>query len=140
MDSILVAVDGSEPSARAARWAAGLAGTTGARLLLLHVHPTPGSETLGLGKLEREQVEETAQRIAEPVFATARTAIGGGTAAREIVSRGEVSAEIVAIAKREGAALIVMGTRGLSPVQELVLGSVGEKVIRHAHCPVTLVR
>ncbi len=48
--------------------------------------------------------------------------------------------EIVAIARRESVDLIVMGSRGLSPVRELLLGSVSEKVIRHAHCAVTVVR
>ncbi|MBK6277494.1 MAG: universal stress protein [Gammaproteobacteria bacterium] len=140
MESVLVPVDGSDASAHAAAWAARYAAARGAELILLHVHAARGSETLALGALDAAQIEEAERRIAGPSFDKARAAIGHATAARTLVSIGDPAEEIVALARRERASLIVMGSRGLSPVRELLLGSVSEKVIRHAHCAVTVVR
>ena len=140
METVLVPVDGSDASARAAAWAATYAAGRGAQLVLLHVHAARGSETLALGALDAAQIEEAERRIAGPSFDKARAAIGHATAARTLVSIGDPAEEIVALARRERASLIVMGSRGLSPVRELLLGSVSEKVIRHAHCAVTVVR
>lgn len=56
------------------------------------------------------------------------------------VSLGDPAREIVAIASSERFDQVVMGTRGLSPVKELLLGSVSEHVLRNVPCPVTLVR
>ena len=53
MDNILVPVDGSDQSAKAAQWASRLAVKLGASVTLLHVHHVPGSEVLGLNSLER---------------------------------------------------------------------------------------
>jgi nucleotide-binding universal stress UspA family protein len=140
MERVLVPVDGSDASTRAAAWAATYAATSGAELILLHVHDARGSETLALGALDATQIAEAERRIAGPSFDKAREAIGPATAARTLVSIGDPAEEIVALARREHATLIVMGSRGLSPVRELLLGSVSEKVIRHAHCAVTVVR
>ncbi len=140
MEKVMVPVDGSDASARAAAWAAKYAARNGAELVLLHVHAARGSETLALGSLDATQIEEAERRIAGPSFDRAREAIGAATAARTLVSIGDPAEEIVALARREHANLIVMGSRGLSPVRELLLGSVSEKVIHHAHCAVTVVR
>ncbi|MBP6382724.1 MAG: universal stress protein [Pseudomonadales bacterium] len=140
MEKVMVPVDGSDASARAAAWAAKYAARNGAELVLLHVHAARGSETLALGSLDATQIEEAERRIAGPSFDRAREAIGAATAARTLVSIGDPAEEIVALARREHADLIVMGSRGLSPVRELLLGSVSEKVIHHAHCAVTVVR
>jgi nucleotide-binding universal stress UspA family protein len=140
MARILVPVDGSESSVHATAWADGYAATTGAELILLHVHHAPGSETLTLSSLEPEQIAEAERRIAGPSFDRARARISAGARVRTLVSLGEPAEEIVAIARREGVDLIVMGSRGLTPLRELLLGSVSEKVVRHAHCAVTIVR
>jgi nucleotide-binding universal stress UspA family protein len=140
MDKILVPVDGSDQSVQAARWAAQLAARTGGSLILLHVHDGPGSETMGLSSLSRREIEESGQRIAGPSFERARAAIGSGVSVETLVSLGHPADEIVALARKHAVNLIVMGSRGLSPVREILLGSVSEKVIRHAHCAVTVVR
>jgi len=140
VEKILVPVDGSDSAAKAARWASRLAQKLGGSLVLLHVHHSPGSETLAFGGMERSEIEEAEQRIAGPSFAGARAAMEPGVDCTTLVSIGEPADEIVAIAKSEQATLIVMGSRGLSPVRELLLGSVSDKVIRHAHCAVTVVR
>jgi nucleotide-binding universal stress UspA family protein len=53
---------------------------------------------------------------------------------------GEPDREIVALAEELGAGLIVMGSRGLSGVRRALMGSVSDGVVRHAHCPVMVVR
>jgi nucleotide-binding universal stress UspA family protein len=58
---------------------------------------------------------------------------------REVV-RGNPTVEIIAFAERNEVDLIVMGSRGLSPIDGVVMGSVSERVLRGAPCPVTIVR
>ena len=53
---------------------------------------------------------------------------------------GEVALEIVALAEELGAGLIVMGRRGLGGVRRALMGSVSDSVVRHAHCPVLVIR
>ena len=140
MERLLVPVDGSDASARAAAWAAAYARLSGAEVILLHVHDAPGPETLALGSLDAAQIAEAERRIAGPSFDKARAAMGPFAGVRTLVSIGEPTAEIVALARREHATLFGMGSRGLSPVRELLLGSVSDQVIRRAHCAVTVVR
>ena len=53
---------------------------------------------------------------------------------------GDPDAEIVGLAGRLGAGLIVVGSRGLGPLRRALMGSVSDSVVRHAHCPVMVVR
>ncbi len=140
MDKILVPVDGSDQSAKAAQWASRLAAKLGASLTLLHVHQVPGSEALGLNSLERSEIDQIEGRIAGPSFDKARALMDPSVNAETLVGIGEPADEIVALAKKEAATLIVMGSRGQSLARGILLGSVSEKVIRHAHCAVTVVR
>ena len=54
--------------------------------------------------------------------------------------RGDAAHEIVEGAKREGCDLIIIGTHGRTGIKHVLLGSVAEKVVRHATCPVLVVR
>jgi len=53
---------------------------------------------------------------------------------------GRPDAEIVALAEEIGAGLIVMGARGVGGIRRALTGSVSDSVVRHAHCPVLVVR
>jgi len=53
---------------------------------------------------------------------------------------GRADQEVVALAEELGAGLVVMGSRGLGGLRRLLMGSVSDSVIRHAHCPVLVVR
>ena len=53
---------------------------------------------------------------------------------------GRPDAEIVGLADELGAGLIVLGSRGLGPLRRALMGSVSDSVVRHAHCPVLVVR
>ena len=53
---------------------------------------------------------------------------------------GRADREIVHLSEEVGAGLIVMGSRGLGGVRRALMGSVSDSVVRHAHCPVFVVR
>jgi nucleotide-binding universal stress UspA family protein len=64
----------------------------------------------------------------------------GGTIAHSHLVMGEVAREIVHLAEEIGAGLIVMGSRGRRGIRRALMGSVSDSVVRHAHCPVMVVR
>lgn len=140
--TILVPVDGSQGANNAAAFAAGLAQATNAEVTLLHVFDNPAAACIGLHQLPKAEFDQTIQHVAKGSFEAARAAMKApeSTQVKTKVSLGDPAKEIVSIANSEGYDLVVMGTRGLSPVKELLLGSVSEYVLRNANCPVTLLR
>jgi len=64
----------------------------------------------------------------------------GVTVADSHLVRGRPDREIVHLSEEIGAGLIVMGSRGLGGVRRALMGSVSDSVVRHAHCPVLIVR
>jgi len=138
---IVVPVDGSTSANHAAEFAARLAADTGASLTLLFTFEPAGPATIGLASLSKSDVKHAVNSIAEKALAKAVKAVAkAGVTSSQQVALGHPAAEIIAFAHREKADLIVMGSRGLSPMKGLLLGSVSEKVLRHASCAVTIVR
>ncbi len=141
MKEIVVAVDGSEAANHAARFARDLGGETQAQVTLLYVYDAPAAAMLGFGALTPEQLDASKASVAKGSFEKAKAAIGSTPVeVKTEVVIGHPGTEIVAYAKSKKADLIIMGSRGLSPVAEMLMGSVSEHVVRHAHCPVTIVR
>jgi nucleotide-binding universal stress UspA family protein len=140
---ILLATDGSEEAQLAALRAVELADATDSELHVVHVGVVPiflqsYPGTLGYyGKLY-EQIEVTSKELLRKQFW--RVKASGGTVARAHLRMGQVDLEIVALAEELRAGLIVMGTRGLGGVRRALMGSVSDSVVRHAHCPVLVVR
>ena len=64
----------------------------------------------------------------------------GGEVEGSHLNAGRPAAEIVALAEQIGAGLIVMGARGVGGIRRALMGSVSDSVLRHAHCPVLMVR
>jgi len=64
----------------------------------------------------------------------------GGTVTRTHLRMGKAAAEIVELAEELGAGLVVVGSRGLGGIRRALMGSVSDSVVRHAHCPVLVVR
>lgn len=136
---ILVPVDGSEGSARAAEFGAALAKATDSPLRLLHVYSPTSLELVGMAQLSKEQIQQVSRDSAASAFQVAREAIGStDVAIDEVVVWGEPRLEIMSAAKAADA-LIVMGRRGLGRIEELLLGSVSDAVVRNAKRPVTIV-
>ena len=140
---ILLATDGSEEAELAALMAVDLADATHSELHVVHVGVVPiflksYPGTLGYERRLYEQIEEDSRELLRKQ--SWRVKAAGGTVAGTHLRMGEVDLEIVALAEELGADLIVMGSRGLGGVRRALMGSVSDSVVRHAHCPVLVVR
>ncbi len=140
MKSILVPVDGSDHASMAAAWAASIAEKVGAKLTLLHVMQLSSAETMALANMSAEDIKEKIKNQAAQHFDKARAAMSEGVEFDTLAEYGSPAETIVGIANANDFDHIVMGSRGLSPIGELLLGSVSEIVLRRAPCPVTIVR
>ena len=140
MNRILVAVDGSEQSIKAVEWAAKVADLTGAGLTLMNVFKLSKAEAAELAHLNNEQMIEKMYAHGESHFEKAVGVIPEGLTYDTKVVMGQPGDEILDAAEYDGYDHIVMGSRGLSVLEEIFLGSVSEKVIRNAHCAVTIIR
>ena len=139
---ILLATDGSEEAQLAATTAADLAEKTNSELHLITVgpdyplyelpeHPAEFEDVLRENRREAKEIlEQQAKRIEE----------SGGTVKETHLREGRADEEIVEVAEEIDAGLIVMGSRGHGRLKRALLGSVSDAVVRHAHCPVTIVR
>ena len=133
---ILVALDGSEYSRHALPAAIEVAKRFDSEVFVLHVHEE------GRGRASSNPLE-TADDAARLVADAVQAVRGAGVPGRGHVSDlfGEhVGNGIVETASAQGSDLIVMGSRGLSGVESLVLGSVTQKVMHQAHTAVLVVR
>src|SRR5215218_1850630 len=137
---ILLAVDGSEEASAAARTAVELAERTDSELHVVHVgEVAPVYHPERHGYLARyDKIQEEARRSLDKQVEQLRTA--GATITQAHLRMGRADEEIVALAEELGAGLIVMGNRGRGGVRRALMGSVSDSVIRHAHCPVLVVR
>ena len=143
---ILLATDASSDAEKAALMAIDVANATGSELHVLHVanskdfHVAPGAEqsfsprTVDLGEL-REKSQQTLDQAVKQVEEA------GGTVAQAHLRMGDPDDEILRFCDEEGGfGLIVMGSRGLTRIKRVVMGSVSESIVRHAHCPVLVAR
>lgn len=135
---LLVPTDLSDDAARAYAPAASLARRDGAKVTLLHVveaaravpHGAPLAAPLPLPGLDVLLADAEAQ------LARLRDAFVGVEVETVAVVAGEVGVAVDAEARTRGCDLIVCSTHGRSGFQRLVLGSVAEAILRHAHAPV----
>lgn len=140
---ILVPLDGSPLSEKAIPSAAGIAEKFGARLTLFRAAVLP--EHLMVGPLPlsprlysdvQTSVSEGIRTYLDDLRAGLSTPVNVETAQRE----GEAAQQILHYAETEGVDLIVISTHGRSGFQRWLFGSVAERVLRHAPCPVLSIR
>jgi nucleotide-binding universal stress UspA family protein len=141
---ILVAVDFSEGSKAALSQAAFIGKRLGAQLHVLHVWDAPEflppDEKAGdvavapFRATLKAQADRDLERFVNDAVAR------GVEVAHAFMESGVASSTIVAVAKRQKYDLIVLGTHGRTGVAHALLGSVAERVVRHAPCPVLTVR
>jgi nucleotide-binding universal stress UspA family protein len=142
--TILLATDGSKEAQLAATTAADLAKSTGSELHVVHVGEIPlvYHPERHAYRAEYEEHEKEAQQLLEAEVARVKEA--GATVAQSHLRLGRANSradeEIVELAQGIDAGLIVMGSRGQGRLRRALVGSVSESVVRHAHCPVTIVR
>lgn len=139
--SILVPVDFSACSDAALETAVGLAGTLGSKLRLLHVYHAPALmfDPYGIQPAEPFLLEAPAaarKRLEEELAKVEKA----GVSADAEVRQGLPAEQIVADAGERGADLIVLGTHGHTGLEHVLLGSVAERTVRLAPCPVLTVK
>ncbi len=150
---ILLASDGSETGTHAMEVAVEFCEQTGSELHLVYVGEDAYSATLIypvadpewderedpvlIAQLQR-QFEQMSRRVLNTEAHKVREA--GGTIAQAHLRMGKAATEIVDLAEELGAGLLVLGSRGLGGIRRALMGSVSDSVVRHAHCPVLVVR
>ena len=142
MHKLLVAFDGSDNSQRALRYAVALARENGAGSVhLVHAHDEPRFYGEIEVYLSRERMAALQKQESETVLANADPILkeAGVPYSKEALV-GPVGEVIAKRADELGCDGIVMGSRGMGAMGNLVLGSVATKVIHYAHVPVTLVK
>jgi nucleotide-binding universal stress UspA family protein len=137
--NILVAVDFSDFSKAAVRYAVFLGETFGAKLTLAHsVEPCIYPEDLSAG-FTSEEVDARWIKEHQEKMETLRKTIQPEIVSTVVVSKGTAWNEIVTIAKSSKADLIVVGTHGRTGLKHALMGSTAERIVRHAACPVLVV-
>ena len=136
---ILVAVDGSEVSLKAADHASRIAKYEGASLSALYVIPTPGFEISGDMADFYERARKPAKKWMRDVENIAAT---HGMSIRTDILVGALSVidAILGYAENQSIDLIVTGHRGRTQSSKLLLGSVAAGLVEYAQCPVLMVR
>jgi nucleotide-binding universal stress UspA family protein len=141
LGTVLVPTDFSECSDAALRYGRALASAFGATLHLLHVVQDPYTQPWAaeafpapLGDMLNEWQAQARDRLCKliPEAERATTMV--------MTLMGSPSLEIVRYAAEQGIDLIVIGTHGRGPLGHMLLGSVAERVVRKAPCPVLTVR
>jgi nucleotide-binding universal stress UspA family protein len=138
MKTILYPTDFSVGAQPAFEVACALAGEGYGRLVVLHVERPPLTTLGGTAGVPPLPTEFDRARVQEELegFQPART----GIAVEHRLEYGEPDSVILAVAREISAELIVMGTHGRTGLRRLLMGSVAEKVVRKASCPVLTVR
>lgn len=138
--SILAPTDFSEPAHRALDYAKTLADNFRAVLHVVHVTPDVTFEEPMLTASNLAEIQDSAAsaltRIDERITAEER----GRIEVRKMVLQGDPHDAILAYAAEHAIELIVLGTHGRGAVERFILGSVAERIVRHAKCPVLTVK
>ena len=142
--SILFPTDFSECGNYALRYAASLARTFEASIICVHVIepmvPTVGysgmTEPLPIADIT-DQLEDSAEREL-PKLGDCEECVG--LQVEEVIAHGEAASEIVRVAKDRNVDLIVVSSHGRTGLGRILFGSTAEAVVRHASCPVLVVK
>ena len=135
IEKVLFATDGSPASELASEQAIDLASQVDARLLVISV--MGGSSRPSEASASPADSRDSVTARAQACVAKAKAA---GVDAAFLVWEGDAGEAIVAAADSEAADMIVVGSHGRSGVSRFLIGSVSDYVVRHAHCPVMVVR
>lgn len=139
---VVVALDGSENSLRAVLTAADLAEAMGRELALLYVYPygERGKRPAELAGVTEASFDEHQRSVSESIFAGAIAELGSRRRPlQRYLLAGDPASEIISFLAENPGVHLVMGRRGLSKLKALLMGSVSDKVTRHASGLVTVV-
>jgi universal stress protein A len=136
---ILLATDGSKDSALAREAAVDLANKTDSDLHVVHVgllSPWVMPDTLSDAQYER--LRQEAQKILDEEAKKIQEA--GGTVTDAHLRMGRADVEVVRLSQELQVGLLIIGNRGRETIARILLGSDAESIVRHAPCPVLVVR
>jgi nucleotide-binding universal stress UspA family protein len=139
---ILSPIDFSDPSCEALDGATDLASRFGSELLLVHAVPViaklPSDVSIfHEGEYEEELIRDARKRLEDLARAAAQKGVRVRT---QVGLANDAGMEIIRIAEEAGADLMVIATHGMTGWRRLAFGSVTEKVVRTADCPVLVLR
>ena len=135
---IAVAIDGSENALRAAKHAITLVQfLPEAHLEVIYVSDYNKAKDERLLSQSPESLTLKREQKMHPILELAK---GVGVKAKITMLKGNPSQEIIKYVNSEEIDQLVIGSRGLSTFQEMVLGSVSHKVMKHVNCPITIVK
>ena len=142
IDLILVPTDFSELSCQAFPWAALLAQQFDARILIVHVIQERDAfvMTAKPGNPWERVLEREDRAMIEAFRSRMESDITSGTETQTLVEVGVADEKLIEAAQNNKADLIVMATHGRTGLSHALIGSVAEKVVRKAPCPVFTVR
>jgi nucleotide-binding universal stress UspA family protein len=145
LNTIMVPVDFSENSVSAVDYAIKFARKFNSRVLLVHVYHFPVellTDWSAYGTLagSGEILEAMRKERSEQMAALAQEKSRSGARIETKVLEGTPFSEIVQAARNEHVDLLIMGTRGLTGIKHILIGSTAEKVVRKAPCPVLVLK
>jgi len=135
--NILIAVDGSESASKAFHRSVYLAEKCNSKLDLVHVVQC---EVGGDSANTFDMIEELKDKAMKMLEEYRAEAAKNKVPIQIAIMQGDPAKVIIELAKAKSYDLIIMGTRGRSSFKELLIGSVSQKVMHHASCPVMVVR
>ncbi len=139
--NICCPIDFSDASRAAMEVAADLARRSGATLTLVHAYPVPGytfpdGSVVASPRMLQELADQAAKHVGEW---TRQAEQLGAPAVKAETLVGEPASEILAHARDRGIDLLVLGTHGRTGLEHALMGSIAERVVRRARCPVLTV-
>src|SRR5262245_30465697 len=143
--NILVCADGSEQAMEAAKAATELAKKFGSSIRIVNIFDIIASVAPYMGVWDLAVGEDTITKYAQEAQQTSAKRTGEIFHKEDLpfevsLDWGRPADKIIEIAKDNNSDLIVMGSRGLGGIKSLLLGSVSDNVLHHAHCPVLIIR
>lgn len=138
MMQMAVAIDGSDNALRAAKYAISLAKCIpSATIDIIFVADYNKATNDRLQAQSPESVELNRKHKIDPVIQLAKEA---NIHTKTTILKGKPSEEIIRHVNEKAIDHLILGSRGLNTFQEMILGSVSHKVMKHVHCPVTIVK
>lgn len=142
---ILIAVDDSKYSYRAAAYGFTLARKLYAEIGLVHINEFPvaanmtGDPLLGDPGIVIPNLLEIQKESSQKLMHGLKQEFGAGLEVQEFILEGNITDEVIRVAKDFQASLIVMGTHSRTGLSHFLSGSVAESISRHSICPVLIV-
>jgi len=135
--SILVPLDGSKYSEKALIHACEMARNYQSRLILLYVV----EKSIPINLLDRKEYLKILRRFGNKVLTKGKEiTTKRGVDSKIVMKEGNVSIEIIKLAKKEQCNMIIMGSKGLGKAARFFLGSVSNKMVNNSPCSILIVK